>query len=1361
MGRQSIGKHVALRLEHLEPRLVMTGVVINEFLASNVDGIVDQDGDHSDWIELVNTSAAPVDISGWRLTDDPGNLSKWTLPTTTLNPGEYLKVFASDKNRAVAGEELHTNFKLAKEGEYLALVAGDGTTVLSSFDPYPAQRDDVSYGSGTNPNATATETLVGASSELRVHVPTGEIAAVDDKWREIEFDDATWLTGIHSVGFDRNGATDGAFGPFGKNLSAAEMPSSQYTAYVRYSFDLANKEQLTSLALTLKFDDGFMAFINGREVKQVNFGDDFDYPQPAWNSRAGNQTNSSTMQNTNRLGEALTPVTFDLTPYLPSLVNGTNVLAFHLVNGTNGANDLLLEPTLTATRTSGTQTGYMAEPTPDDANGVSSLGFTGDTHFSMDRGFFNAPFQVTIAADLPTASIRYTTDGSLPSAANGMLYTGPITVSTTTVLRAIAYQAGYTSSNVDTQTYVFLADVIGQNASDAPSGAATWGHGGPDWEMDPDIVNNPLYSGTIIDDLKAIPTVSLVMDWADLFSNAATPGTPANAAPQGIYLTGKSKERYASFEYFSAQNVVDQTHADIAVEIQGHSSTLRWRNDKLSFQVKFKYPYGDTELNYPLFAGTPDGSNATGEFDTVILDAISNYGWTGNNPTVQGNYARYVTDQVTADLQNLASGGGQAPHGKYVHLYLNGLYWGMYNMHERPDVSFAAEYYGGDKDDYYAVKAASDIDDLQHRFVYVEGGVAAETSYKALRDATRAADYNAAQNMLDVDQFMDYMIVHFYAGNANDWPHNNWYATRSSLPSGKWRFHEWDQEHAFPTTDNASVENPDFDQTTNATIYETNKDEGSPLELHRNLMANAEYRLRFSDRVQALMQNGGALTPAVAQAAYEARLNEIDRAIVGESARWGDNRVTTPYTREDFRRVAGLAEGTPGVIDVFFPGRTSTVLGQFTANDWISTLGAPTFNQYGGEVGPAFTLSMAKPLGSPGAAVIYYTTDGTDPRLAGGALNPVAQAYTGPIAFTNSTRVQARIYFDNSGANNDWSAVIDETFLVPTPYPVRIVELNYNPGAQPGAGDAQNLEYFELLNTGNQTVSLDGVQIGGFASNPYSFALGLSLAPGGRIVVAKSPATFQAVYGSSVTLAPAAFDGNLSNGGERVTLLGPAGETLQDFTYSDAAPWPTTPDGAGRTLEIVDPLGDPTAAANWRPSFFVGGSPGSEGLAPSTSVGDFDADVDVDGSDFLAWQRGRGTTALHAAIADGDADYDRDVDDDDLAAWAAHFGEASSLVAATRGLNSAATDGDALASTVPWILIDAEPVQAKPAPAIEEQPVDVVISAWEKKNRAQPVPIANESATFHRISDGNSALTEAAIDEALGHQFSGIGIDWR
>jgi hypothetical protein len=485
--------------------------------------------------------------------------------------------------------------------------------------------------------------------------------------------------------------------------------------------------------------------------------------------------------------------------------------------------------------------------------------------------------------------------------------------------------------------------------------------------------------------------------------------------------------------------------------------------------------------------------------------------------------------------------------------------------------------------------------------------------------AATDVSYAAAEALLDVDDFINYMIVHYYAAN-NDWAHNNWYASRNRvLPGSRWRFHAWDQEHAFPTNDNNDSFNVNYDST-------TKDDPSAPTAIHNNLMAFGEYKLKFADHVQKLLRTGGLLTPTAAAAVYQARASEIDRAIVGESARWGDNRAfTDPFTRADWVTV------TNGVLANFFSQRTGILLNQFNARDWLQSLAAPEFNHYGGQVVGGFDVTINKPAGSPGAAEIYYTTDGTDPRLAGGAANQTATHSAGPFSIDIDTakRIKARI---KNGS--EWSALIDATFTLPELFPVRITELHYHPADHPGVTDPDDLEFIEVMNTGSSPVSLAALQIAQFAVQPYTFGSGINLAAGQRIVVARNPAVFQSVYGTGINLEPTGYAGaNLSNGGERITLIGPFGETLQDFTYHDTAPWPTSPDGGGRSLEIIDPLGDPTNPANWRASAASGGSPGTASAPPTP--GDYDGNGTVEQSDYGAWRSTFGSTPPAGKGADG------------------------------------------------------------------------------------------------------------------------------
>ncbi len=123
--------------------------VISEFLASNATILADEDGDFTDWIEITNPTNEALDLTGYHLTDDPAELTKWTFPSLSLPPEGVIVVFASGKDRLDPTVTLHTNFKLSASGEYLALVASDGTTIASEFAPtFPRQITDQTYGVG-------------------------------------------------------------------------------------------------------------------------------------------------------------------------------------------------------------------------------------------------------------------------------------------------------------------------------------------------------------------------------------------------------------------------------------------------------------------------------------------------------------------------------------------------------------------------------------------------------------------------------------------------------------------------------------------------------------------------------------------------------------------------------------------------------------------------------------------------------------------------------------------------------------------------------------------------------------------------------------------------------------------------------------------------------------------------------------------------------------------------------------------------------------------------------------------------------------------------------------------------------------
>ncbi len=201
LGRGRVSRDAGRRggLESLEPRqLLAADPVISELQAINATTLQDQDGDYSDWIEIRNPDVAAQNIAGWYLTDDLADLTKWQFPANTvIDAGAHLVVFASDKDRAVSGSELHTNFRLSGDGEDLALVKPDGLTVAQVFNPYPAQFEDQSYGLAVGRD---TYPLVEAGATVKATVPIDD--SYGNGWTLPGFDDSSWATGTSGVGYE-------------------------------------------------------------------------------------------------------------------------------------------------------------------------------------------------------------------------------------------------------------------------------------------------------------------------------------------------------------------------------------------------------------------------------------------------------------------------------------------------------------------------------------------------------------------------------------------------------------------------------------------------------------------------------------------------------------------------------------------------------------------------------------------------------------------------------------------------------------------------------------------------------------------------------------------------------------------------------------------------------------------------------------------------------------------------------------------------------------------------------------------------------------------------------------------------------
>ena len=534
-----------------------------------------------------------------------------------------------------------------------------------------------------------------------------------------------------------------------------------------------------------------------------------------------------------------------------------------------------------------------------------------------------------------------------------------------------------------------------------------------------------------------------------------------------------------------------------------------------------------------------------------------------------------IQDQYVADLHNAM--GGYSPHGGYAHMYINDLYWGMYYIHERPDHSWAAEMFGGDKDAYDAIKHNSG--NVINSGI---GGAGATANYSTMTgavsavagDPTNLTKWQTLQQQLDVDSFIDYLLANWYAGNT-DWPSKNWYATHR-VPDGQWRFHSWDAEHV---------------------IYTGNVVGNSPSGIHGNLDNSAEYRLRFADHIHKHFHHGGVLSyPRTAQM-YQARMNQVDQAIRGESARWGDNRVSTPYTYQDW------LDNQNSKLTGYFPGRSNTVFGQLESAGLYPATDAPEFNvngspMYGGYVSLGDSITITNPNG---AGTIYYTTNGNDPRLPGGAVNSAGGAitYTAPITVPNTIHLRARVL--NA---SEWSALSEAVYAIPTvAQNLRITEIMYHAQdpTQPSDYNDGDFEYIELQNIAAESINLNLVKFTNGVE--FTFDASVLLSPDEYVLVVKNQAAFATRYPAFSGVIAGEYSGSLDNGGEEIDLKDALDAEIHDFDYDDD--WRPHTDGDGFSLTIIDPLNpDPNSwdeKDSWRASVYIGGSPGwdDSGILPN------------------------------------------------------------------------------------------------------------------------------------------------------------------
>ena len=840
---------------------------------------------------------------------------------------------------------------------------------------------------------------------------------------------------------------------------------------------------------------------------------------------------------------------------------------------------------------------YYPAPTPGTINGVGFSGIVEEVMFSENRGYKNEPFELKLSTETDDSEIFYTLDGSIPNATS-IPYTKPIIISKITCLRAIALKNGYIDSPVSTRTWLFSNEILNKTTATPagwPNSKSINGHR-LSYGMNRNIIrDNPI---EIREAITNIPSLSIVTDMDNLFDPEL-----------GIYVNpkndGRDWERPISIELIDP-NGGDEFQTGAGIRIRGVTSRSPL-NPKHSFRLFFRPEYGG-KLKFPLF-----GDEGADEFSKVDLRTPSNYSWA----FTFSPQCVYIRDTFSRDSQRDMD----VPYtrSRFYHLYLNGQYWGLYQTQERAEADYAESYLGGANDDWDCIKTtypsyqtkASDgnLDAFTKLYetAVIEGFTGVyEGNYNLIKGLNENGDRDLNLPVyLDEDNLIKYVLITYYMRDI-DSPIsvqssfiNNLVALYNrNEPNGfKWFKHDTEcsmgANRSYPASMDLTAEGWDFN-----TLERFN-----PIRLHQKLMEHPDYKMHWIDAVQKnLLDEDGALTLKKSLARWNERQNEIHKAILMEAARWGNG-----YTRNTWLHECEYIKNN------FMPQSIPCLMTQLKERNWFPSIMTPVFQSASKISSDKFQIVLSA------ASDVYYTRDGSDPRLPGGGVNPLATLikyekflndYGHPKEYNllanERTLIRARAW-----NGEEWSAIAEINTTVYGEYSdLRISELMYSPSLPDDAIEhgwsRDDYSWIELINAGQGLISLEGVQfISGIA---YTFP-SLNLLPNERVILVKNKDAFASRYqildGMNVLTG---YKGNLSRKGEKITLAAPDGTPIFSFTYSNQ--WYPETDQGGHSLVALDTGNDTSSwntPENWYPSQSINGSPctddsNTEKISPKIKV---------------------------------------------------------------------------------------------------------------------------------------------------------------
>jgi hypothetical protein len=1166
-------------------------LIINEFVARNDSeqplqrgDLLDEDGDASDWIEIYNPTEEAINLDGWFLTDDADDLEKWEFPAVEISRGRFLVVFASGKNRRDADGELHTNFQLRAGGEFLALVHPDGQTIEQAYDEYPPQFADISYGlSGSSGSTRSDKILITEFAAATALIPID--GSLGLSWTGPGFDDSAWLAGVTGIGYDYAGLI---------GLDVGAMRNNNQTVYTRIPFEVSDISEIDELTLRMKFEDGFVAYLNGVPVTSFNADDEENM---SWNEGATTTREDS---------DAQIFEDFDITDHIGALRTGNNILAIHGLNTTLSSSDLLILPELIATKIETIELpsmieGYFYEPTPGRENSSISLNLgpaISNVTENPPRPHENEDLIITAEVTETFEAInqvkllcyvnfengnRWLPDEGLPMVDDG------------TGADAAAGDSIYTV-NVPSRAYN-PGDMIRWKVTAEDTNGNT-----SRYPLYPYPNDSPEYFGTVVA-YNYMNSRLPVIEW---FVENVSASETRGGTRCSVYYLG---------EFYD----------NVDIHIRGGSTATRYpkRHFKFRFNRGYKFSY---DPNKPRV----DEFNLNSPFsDKAYLRqnlAFNAYDWCGcpgseSFPMRAQRNGQFYGVQIFIEEpeEELLEREGLDPEGA------------LYKMYNTFIVGRSAEKKTREWE------GRGDLDDF----------------CRSINNYSGVTRHNNIFDQVNLPLTLNYLVGTIIT-HQNDHPHKNHYLYRDSDGSGEWFFMPWDHDLTWGSNwTGSSYHDYIYAADDRVSGKPTNVKPSHPFvgkqdcqewNYHWNrlidaLLNDATVRQMYLRRLRTVMDEflKAPGTP-YDELFIENRIDEMVNAMALDVALdyniwanpwpWGGQggypkdqsfQYAIDVLKNDYLAVRRthlfVTHNVDNAGSYNISGSYSALIPNAQPANPVINFGSFEYNPASGNQDEEY-IQLINPNSYAVDISGWKLTGGVEHTflpgtviVAGGSLYicPDVATFRARAAYPTGGRglfVQGNYRRHLSNWGETVNLLTEKDYLIDTmTYAsnpsdqqryLRITELMYHP-VQAGSYNEEEYEFIELQNIGTQPVLLDEVKL--TDGIYYQFVSGdnLFLAPGDYIVLVKNYAAFAWRYETNgINIAPGVYTGSLSNAGERIKLEDRTNSTILEFKYDDD--WYTVTDGEGNSLTIADPtnsnLDSWDKKESWLPSAHTNGSPG-------------------------------------------------------------------------------------------------------------------------------------------------------------------------